>query len=88
MALRFGPAMLALESEECRCKLLPVGEDGRKVLGEVPDLARQDFFAILPSLQYRPDNAPRCKRRQRSPDCIHELIAPGPNTYSASDFRG
>jgi hypothetical protein len=39
MALRFGPALLPLVSEKFRCKLLPVGEDGRKVLGEVPDLA-------------------------------------------------
>ena len=41
-----GPALLPLESEELRCKLLPVGEHGRKVLGEVPDLARQDLLAL------------------------------------------
>ena len=50
------PRLLPLESEEFRSKLLLVGEDGRKVLGEVPDLARQDFFAL--GIQHLSDPQP------------------------------
>ena len=45
-AFRFDPTLLFLESEELRRKVLPVGEDGREVLREVPDLARQDHFSL------------------------------------------
>src|ERR1700691_1631057 len=46
-ANRFELTLLFLESEELRCKALPVGEDGRKVRCEVPDLARQNRFSLL-----------------------------------------
>jgi hypothetical protein len=37
---------LWFESEELRRKVLPIGEDGRQVLGEVADLARQNLLAL------------------------------------------
>jgi hypothetical protein len=42
---RFDPTLL-LEPEELRRKALPIGEGGRKVLCEVPNLARQDLLAL------------------------------------------
>lgn len=45
-AFRCDPTLLFLESEELRRKALPVGKDGREVLREVADLARQDLLAL------------------------------------------
>jgi hypothetical protein len=43
---RFDPPLLFPESEELRRKVLPIGKDGREVLCEVADLARQNLLAL------------------------------------------
>src|SRR5882672_5677127 len=45
-SLRFDPTLLLLETDELRGKALPVGEDGREMGCEVPDIARQDHLAL------------------------------------------
>ena len=45
-SLQSDPTLLFLESDELRGKALPVGEDGREMRCEVPDLARQDHLAL------------------------------------------